>query len=81
MLEVGILKESLMFLLIGLFFIFVSGDPCYMTDFGSKSLGNKLITNPKCLGGIYGSLGKFRHEKNEEESQKTCWGNVGGPHL
>ena len=48
MLEVGILKESLRFLLIGLLLIAVSGNPCFRTVFRSKSLGNKLTVDPKC---------------------------------
>ena len=47
MLEVGILKEKLRFLLIGLLLFAVRGNPCFRTVFGSKSLGNKLIRDPK----------------------------------
>ena len=50
MLEVGILKEKLRVLLIGLLLFAVRGNPCFRTVFGSKSLGNKLIRDPKCLG-------------------------------
>ena len=55
MLEVGILKESLTFLLIGLLLIGVSCNPYFRIVFGYKSLGNKLSRNPKCLG--VGSMG------------------------
>ena len=50
MLEVGILKEKLRFLLIGLLLFAVRGNPCFRTVFGSKSLGSKLIRDLKCLG-------------------------------
>ena len=47
MLEVGILKESLVFLLIGLLLIAVNYNPCSRTVLGSKSL---LVRDSKCLG-------------------------------
>ena len=50
MLEVGIFKESLTFLLIGLLLIAVSCNPYFRNIFGSKSLANKLIRDHKCLG-------------------------------
>ena len=50
MLEVGILKERLTFLLIGLLLIVVSCDTCFRTVIGSKSLGDELIRDTKCLG-------------------------------
>ena len=73
MLEVGILKESLTFLLIGLLLITVSCNPYFRTIFGSKSLGNKLIRDPKCLG--WDTL-EGLEIKNEEEE-----GNIGALRL
>ena len=49
MFEVGVLKENLTFLLIGLLLIVVSCNPCFRTIFRYKSLGNKSIRNSKCL--------------------------------
>ena len=49
MLEVGILKVSMILLLIGLLLIVVSFNPSFMNVFDSKSLGNKLIRSLKCF--------------------------------
>ena len=74
MLEVGILKESLTFLLIRLLLIAVSCNPCFRIVLGYKSLGNKLSRNPKCLG--VGSMGVW--EGLEMKTKKKVGKPVGG---
>ena len=59
MFEVGVLKENLTFLLIGLLLIVVSCNPCFRTISGSKSFGNKLIRYSKCLGWDLWEFGKI----------------------
>ena len=67
------LERKLTFLLIGLLLIVVSCNPCFRNFFGSKSPGNKLIRDPKCLG--WDTL-EGLEIKNEEEE-----GNIGALRL
>ena len=59
MLDVEIFIESLTFLLIGLLLIGVSCNPCFITVSESKSFGNKLIRDPKCMGWDPWEFGKI----------------------
>ena len=70
--------KRLMFLLIEFLLIAVSYNPYFRTGFGSKSLG-KLI---EYVFGVESMrVWEGLEMKNEEESWKTFWEDVGAPRL